>query len=326
MKIIEGHKVVSLASYFGGIGSAFILTQGYEEYNFFYEFNYEPREMYHTGTFELNFPSTKLIKRPELAVCAAADTEPDIIVGQPPCKRFSSLGMKNKNRHNFDPKESEYFDFLRFVNGMKPAFFILENLPKIKDFFEVKTGEILFKGKHLVSFPYTVKSYLLNALDFGVPQNRKRLFIIGSYEKEFNYSPPVYQHRIRRAFETECRWTLEDLDSLPEDATYNHEPVSHSIERVNGFIKLKPGESYYGTQNNRKLIPDKPAFTITSSKTHHVHYKYPRVLTVRERARLMGFPDSFKFVGKLTNQFDQTGCSIVPQITKDIIYQLVRFL
>ena len=88
----------------------------------------------------------------------------------------------------------------------------------------------------------------------------------------------------------------------------------HSDKRIEGFRKLKPGESYYSTQNNKRLIVDMPAGTVTSHCSRFVHPTAPRVLTVRETARLMGFPDDFVFYGTEGQQLDQVGKAVVPQV------------
>ena len=124
-----------------------------------------------------------------------------------------------------------------------------------------------------------------------------------------------------------CRKLIQDLEDEDSYETFNnHKVPNHSRERILGFSRLRPGDSYYGTQNNRRLDPDKPAYTITSHCTQHVHYKLDRVLTVRECARFMGFPDSFTFTGPTTKQLDQVGKAIVVPVIQDLLKQLVEYL
>jgi len=248
------------------------------------------------------------------------DREVDIIIGQPPCKAFSSLAVRKKNRLDFKIEDWEIYKFLKVIQKRRPKYFILENLTSVASSIWINeygvslinytTNEKLFielKG-------YNIQKHFLNAKYYNVPQNRERLFIIGDlgYFKYWFPNPKIKNFK-------NLKDILKGLDNTP-----NHIPSKHSQKRVEGFRKLKIGESYYGTQNNRRLDPDKPAPTMTSHRTQYVHPWESRVLTVREVARCQGFPDDFIFYGPKTLQYDQAGSSIVPQIIEDICKQILR--
>ena len=120
----------------------------------------------------------------------------------------------------------------------------------------------------------------------------------------------------------ESLFDMLDVDILEGYCTTNLEVSNHSKVRTEGFDRLKPGKSYYGTQNNKRLDLRKVGPTITSHRTQYVHPTLPRVLTVRESAAIMGFPNNFTFYGPRTKQFDQVGCAIVPQITNELCIQI----
>lgn len=239
---------------------------------------------------------------------------PDLLAGSPPCKRFSSLAVRKKDRHVFDPRELEVIKFFNVVQLLNPKAFILENLKKLSDFiqWDPETHSVLAGKGHLLFLQhYHIKLVVLDSYDYKVPQRRKRLYWIGIRE---NLIEDTKLFDSREPWKvgpgTAIRAAFRDVKNR-----FNMEVSSHSAERIVGFAKLQPGDSYYGTQNNRRLHWDKPSPTITSHRTSYVHPSKPRTLTVRETARLMGFVDHFLFYGTRTSQFDQVGCGITPPVT-----------
>ena len=116
--------------------------------------------------------------------------------------------------------------------------------------------------------------------------------------------------------------TVNDAFNKIDKCQWNMKIPNHSEKRLEGFSKLKIGDSYYGTQNNKRLDPNKPAGTIASHCSRFVHPSEPRVLTARETARLMGFPDYFRFFGSETEQLDQIGKAIVPQVAAALSFYI----
>lgn len=252
---------------------------------------------------------------------------PDVLIGSPPCKSFSSLAVRKKDRTDIaekDPRQLEYVRFLQCVAWTRPKVFVLENLRKVNDYIafdhnkslviSARTGEALvgLDGYDVSVFPR------INAKDYGVPQNRNRLFWVG-VRKDVGVAPTVFGQEERGE-------NVRDAFVCLDEFTPNMELPKHSAERTAGFAALKPGQSYYGTQNNKRIHWGKIGPTITSHRTQYVHPSEPRVLTVRETARIMGFPDDFIFYGPRTKQYDQVGCGISPRLAEALAVEIKRIL
>ena len=252
----------------------------------------------------------------------------DVIVSSPPCKRFSNLAIKDKNRHDFKTEDLEYIQVFRKIEDEQPIAFVVENLASIQKFFSYDPGTswiIDKEGKQIVCLAtYQVLSLKLDSFDFGVPQHRKRLYLVGILRRHRNHTPFQFYNPIRDMDE-EKKLTvgkaLSDVDGLPNMEAPNHKP-----ERIKGFQELAIGKSYYNTQNNLRIDPNRPSPTITSHRTAYVHPFLPRTLTVRETARLMGFPDDFIFYGPRTHQLDQVGCGVCPPVAKYLARWLRGFI
>ena len=123
---------------------------------------------------------------------------------------------------------------------------------------------------------------VLNTVNYDVPQSRKRAFLFLSDPKyKFTYVPPVNLN-VKNLSVGPLLKKLDEIRLNPESRLLNDELPNHSDKRIEGFSKLKPGESYYGGANNRRLDPSKICGVITSHRTRHVHPWYPRVLNVRK--------------------------------------------
>jgi len=240
--------------------------------------------------------------------------------------------MRKKDRLDFDPEELEYTRFLHAVQDLQPKIFVLENLPSIANHLAVKnelSGGASLRAvenqRTIVYLPnYRVQSFVLNSVFYGVPQRRNRLYLVGALRDLIPIDqgfPSIGYNRESAASGRTVKWAFEDLEGIP-----NMEVSNHSQRRIDGFSKLKPGQGYYGGQNNKRLYWDKPSPVITSHRTQHVHPEEPRTLTARECARLMGFSDHFVFYGSRTKQLDQVGCGICPPVAQHIAMQLLPLL
>lgn len=274
----------------------------------------------------------------------------DVIIGGPPCQGFSLSGPRNFN----DPRNKLYLSYIRLVEEIHPKAFVIENVPGLVGLFngEVKDNII----KKFAEMGYEVKYRILCAADYGVPQNRKRVVFIGvKGENAFEY--PIIQTE-----QVTCEMALSDLpplvDTLGEDVqsyatapqnayqklmreksdkVRNHIAASHS-EKVQHIISLVPDGGNYRDlpvefRESRnfhvawtRFHSQKPAPTIDTGHRHHFHYKYNRVPTVRECARLQSFPDDFIFLGNKTQQFRQVGNAVPPIMAQRIADQIRKLL
>jgi len=315
-------------------------------------FNLEPRTFVTDQVMKTNFPDIYFSRYP--GDIQASSLEADLIVGSPDCKIFSNLGTKRRAKNleaTSNPFNNDFFNFIDSVcEYARPDFFIVENVPNIlhhlnfQNEFKYKPGFYVeaIKSHGLGPFgkvnlrrhfrDYYVQGIILNSKDFKVPQSRKRFFLIGSKINHPLFNPDSLHRNTEITLERmrygETVGEAFDDISRSKSKTYlgkpfhNNEPPKHSSERVAGFSKLMPGDSYYGTQNNRRLYYDRLSWTVASSCSRFVHPVEPRTLTVRETARLMGWPDRFIFQGTSTQQLDQVGKSIVPQI----IFAIANYL
>lgn len=320
---------------YGGCGSAAVAARnlGLEV-----EYNYEPRGLHFLETFLKSFGNENSNIRNSMArinpLPEGSKYDADIMIGQPDCKIYSAL--RTRKKEDVSITKTQLYQFFGFVLDSDLKAFIVENLPKgidaILEYIKIKSfyDPNLEDGANYDASPrkklsdYHLTRIDINAKDY-LPQSRLRSFIVGTPKystKNFEFlsaSPDFLLNSSQKLIKD-----LEDEESY--EIFKNHKVAKHSPERIKGFSKLGPGISYYGTQNNRRLDPDKPAYTITSHCTQHVHYKLNRTLTVRECARFMGFPDTFEFCGPTTKQLDQVGKAIVVPVIQDLLSQLVVYL
>jgi len=264
----------------------------------------------------------------------------DIIIGGPPCQGFSIAGKRNIT----DTRNELYKSFVGFVDQLKPKAFVMENVPNI-----VSMGKGLIKNNIIHDFAslgYSTVVKILSSSDYGVPQNRRRAIFVGIKGKnEFDFS---------KLKKTSVVTSKEAISDLPEysilDATehiskplseyqmlmrnsfskvYNHVTTEHKEKTVKIISMVPDGGNYKdlprSLQSTRKvniawtrLNSNSPSFTIDTGHRHHFHYKFNRVPTVRESARIQSFPDSFIFSGTKTSQYKQVGNAVPPLLAKVI--------
>jgi len=271
----------------------------------------------------------------------------DIIVGGPPCQGMSLSGPRKFD----DPRNSLYRSFIRIVEEIRPKAFVIENVPGLVSLYggQIKNAII----EQFNELGYQVEYQVLTASDYGVPQQRKRVFFVGLQGKAFVFPEPCKT-------KVTCEMALSDLPPLSDSIglkigkyhkncqneyqkemrgrsseVHNHIAANHS-ERTKEIISLVPNggnykdlpDAYRNTRNFHvawtRFDRNGPAPTIDTGHRHHFHYEYNRVPTVRECARLQSFPDDFIFLGNKTDQFRQVGNAVPPLLAKEIASALIR--
>ncbi len=186
----------------------------------------------------------------------------------------------------------------------------------------------------LIDAGYSVHTVLLDAADFGVAQRRKRAFFFVTQHQieedqiqnclEVLKQPRVtVQHALRGLPTPEVR--PEDYDDEKEySGWYNHLAMRHSKKVINKIAALHPGT---GPMSYRKLDPSKPSKTLFSGhRAPPAHFSEPRSITVREAARLQGFPDSFRIYGSFGNQMQQVTNAVPPPLAKAVLKVLLELV
>ena len=281
------------------------------------------------------------------------DKSIDVIVGGPPCQGFSLSGPRNFD----DPRNKLYLAMIETVKEFKPKAFVIENVPGMARLYDGEVKREIFN--RFEKMGYSVNSKIVCAADFGVPQMRRRLIIVGVRGNEKYVFP---ESELSAEQYISCGEAISDLPSrkqrLGEEVDeytmkpkseyqkmmrknskklYNHVASNHT-KMVKDVIALVPEGGNHkdlpeGVGNSRKFNEawtryhsKKPSKTIDTGHRNHFHYKYNRIPTVRENARLQSFPDDFIFYGNRTQQNRQVGNAVPPLLGKAIAKQLKKYL
>jgi len=253
------------------------------------------------------------------------DFDADVIIGSPPCKSFS---FASQRRHRPDPENDLIFEFERFVRAIQPMGFVFENVVGLRVGWRRR---LVYKlKKTLEGDGYSVADVVLDAYDFGVPQHRKRLFLIGLREPLFFNPKRRLGGTVRDAFRGVEKvpnhvWTK----SRPETKrVMSFIPQGKSLSRVWHLLPndLKGRYSSFANMHNNiyyRLSWDRPSITICHPrKAMIIHPDENRVISVREAARLQGFPDFFTFTGGLNDQYQQVADAVPPPLARAIAMEL----
>ncbi len=243
-----------------------------------------------------------------------------LFVGGPPCQPFSIAANQrfakwgdNFKRVGFSHVKNGnlLFDFLRLIIEFKPKAFIIENVPGLRD---IDDGAQLAEAvRQLKDGGYRVEEpFVLNAARYGVPQQRMRLFIVGSRGRQaFKHVPPTMESVGSGNVLANCGIELA-----------NNETREHKAESILRYMRLDYGQRDQLGRVDR-LDPSLPSKTVIAGGMNgggrsHLHPEIPRTLSVRECARLQTFPDDYFFVGPSARQFTQVGNAVPPALAAQI--------
>ena len=311
---------------FAGIGG---FRQGFETQGFECVFSSEMNEHAQKMYFE-NFgdtPKGDITKIEENKI-----PKFDVVLGGFPCQPFSIAGEKNGFN---DTRGTLFFDIARIVKFHKPKAIVLENVKHFKNHDKGKTIKKVLET--LNELGYTTNWKILNAKDFGVPQNRERIIIVGSINGvkfDFNKLEINSNIKIKNILEDETS-KFEYLDESEYRIIENpKEQVSGLIFigyrnkniRKNGIRENTNHLSRTHKQPNRIYSSDGTHPTLSSQEASGrffiYHNKKVRKLTLKECYRLMGFSDDFKKIGSKAKQYNRVGNSIVIPMVEEIAKQV----
>lgn len=313
------------------------------------------------STFAQNHKKTRLFNADIRAIDSSIfkwndKAQQKIIFGGPPCQGFSTSNQKNRDLHN--PNNWLYKEYIRLVKEIRPDWVVFEN---VKGLIETENGYFLdavLKGFN--DLGYTTSHFILNSVDYGVPQKRNRLFIIASLhgtqlnppkpitrkpitvkdalsdlpdldngnvldEKEYKTIAENSYAKLMRKNRSSCTNNLITRNSQKIIDRYAHIPQGGNWEDIP--IELMDNyadASRCHTGIYRRLKEDEPSVVIGNyRKNMLIHPWKDRGLSVREAARLQSIPDSFKFNGSIGFQQQQVGNLVPPLLAKAVFKNLI---
>lgn len=306
-----------------------------------------------TSSFRRNHPRTKLVTA-DLSKATVDDVEReaggsvDGVFGGPPCQAFSEIGHRRAD----DPRRSLLGHFFRLVAGLRPAFFVMEN---VKGLGYADARPVLDDGLGALPGIYKlVGPVVLDAADFGAATRRPRLFVIGYDPERFNALSVKDIDNTKQQPAT-VRAAIGDLTSATEvgeadgydvwkiaqpgrpsnyaralrsrDGTFTgHRRTSHTPAVISRFDNV-PAGGVDSVGRHPRLDWDSQCPTLRAGtgndrgsfqSVRPIHPDEPRVITVREAARLQGFPDSFRFHPTIWHSYRMIGNSVSPLMAKAI--------
>lgn len=267
------------------------------------------------------------------------------IIGGPPCQGFSTVGKRKID----DPRNKMYLEFYKAVKLASPDFFLIEN---VKGMLTLNKGAFvkdLIERFGLQGLGYTISYQLLNAADYGIPQNRYRVFYVGMKDKKFDFPTPFdykltakdgisdlegatsecYGSDPQNDFQAKLR--VDQEKPLNQDYTNHSEQTISIISQVpdGGNIRDLPTEIWQVRKYNKafeRMGTFKPSNTIDTGHRNYFHYSEPRIPTVRESARLQSFPDNFEIIGTRGSQYKQVGNAVPPMLAQIIADKIKQIL
>lgn len=305
-------------------------------------------------TFEKNHKNSKTIladlfnDKPK-TLMQQVKSKIDVIVGGPPCQGFSIAGKRMID----DPRNLLYKSFVEFVEVVKPKAFVMENVPNI-----ISMNDGLIKKQIIEDFEnlgYVVEVKVLNASEYGVPQNRRRAFFVGTissikvpfvFPDKFSYIintkeaiSDLPEATLADGSNYLCKPASSYQEFMRRDSTgiFNHQATMHNQNTIEIINQVPDGGNYKSLpiilQSTRKvniawtrMSSWKPCFTIDTGHNHHFHFAYNRVPTARESARIQSFPDNYIFFGNKGSQLKQIGNAVPPLLAKEVAISLKKVL
>ena len=310
------------------------------------------------SSYKKNNPETEMINEDitqlNIECVFSKYKDADIVLGGPPCQGFSQKGKRLSLK---DPRNYLFRYFAKVVNFVKPKYFVMENVPNL-----LTTSNGYFKDEIIDIFSkmgYGVNLDVLNAADYGVPQNRRRAIIIGalnghkiSMPKKISEKVTTWEAISDLAFLKSGEGSFEQEYRMPPQTSYqkdrrknstklfNHQATKHSLSAIkrmqlipeNGDKSDLPKELltksiYSGTWG--RIIKNSQSVTITTrfdtpSSGRFTHPFLNRAITVREAARIQSFDDDTIFWGPKSSQMKQVGNAVPPKLAYYIAQQIIK--
>lgn len=252
-----------------------------------------------------------------------------------PCNDFSVVGEQKGINGVYGPL---YSYGVKAIKYFKPKWFLAENVGGLKNSNEGTAFSIILN--ELFNTGYSIYPHLYKFNEYGVPQNRQRIIIIG-IRKDLEITFKVPSTKPYERVDVSVKNAIEN-PPIPKNFP-NHDFTKQSLQVIERLKYIKPGENAFTaklpnhlvlnvkgakiSQIYKRLEANKPSYTITGSGgggTHVYHWKENRALTNRERARLQTFPDSFEFMGSKESVRKQIGMAVPPQGAQIIFEAILK--
>jgi DNA (cytosine-5)-methyltransferase 1 len=257
----------------------------------------------------------------------------DLFVGGSPCQSFSAVGAKNGQE---DARGTLFYDYARLVNEIKPKVFIFENVKNLLNHDKGNTWNTIRTIFDKLGYFYEVK--VLNSKEFGIPQNRRRIFVVGFKKREF-------LNKFKFPSPKELKFNTKDF--LIEQNTLGSIKFDENglirIDNIKGICEekyfLSPKLLNYVMKSGTKSFYQEPKIDLEIARTilstmgnrhragvdNYVTVSGKiRMLNEREAFRLMGFTDDFKIVVSRAQAYKQAGNSIVVDVLMELVNSIIN--
>jgi len=265
----------------------------------------------------------------------------DLLVGGSPCQSFSTVGFKGGLE---DARGTLFYEYARIIKEVNPKVFIYENVRGLTTHDKGNTWNII-KGI-FKSLNYTItEPQILNAVDYGIPQNRRRVFVVGirndiKIDKQFEYPKPVdLKFSMKQFLESRCEFGNFKYDSNGEINVIESEFDSSRVDDkyvlsdlVRKYV-LTPGTKTFRTSTKYDLDVARTILSTMGNRHRAGVDNYMtdkggedklRMLTEREALRLMGYSDDFKIVVSRAQMYKQAGNSIVVDVMLAVVREIFK--
>lgn len=338
-------KIIDLFAGVGGMSLGFEMT-GFEVV-LANEYDTSIAEAYVNNRANANMIVADITKLDIQKTFGAYINNVDVVIGGPPCQGFSQKGQRKSIN---DERNFLFKYFYNVVKLVQPKYFVMENVPNL---LTSENGYFLEEIQKLFEkIGYTIHADVLNAADFGVPQNRRRAFILGKkgsqllLPKSAEVKTTIWDAISDLAYLGSGEGLSQQDYLIPTQSLYqkklrgknkvlhNHVATKHSqlaLKRLslipqNAGKEVLPKEHltksiYSGTWT--RMRKDEISVTITTrfdtpSSGKFTHPFLDRAITVREAARIQSFPDDFVFIGNKGSQMKQVGNAVPPLLASAI--------
>jgi len=307
---------------FSGAGGFSI---GFDKANFKNIFSIDIQSDF-SETYKYNFPNHNLIVK-DIALLTneeileyTKNKEVTVVIGGPPCQGFSIAGNIGRKFID-DPRNKLFKEFARVVKTVKPQFFVMENVARLLTHNKGQTKQEIIDTFEAMG--YKIICNVLNSVDYGVAQIRRRAIFIGTKENiPLSFPLPTHSEPIsvKEVIGHLPKISSGETSDIPNHVAMNHTeqmlqkmsyiPDGGSREHIPEQLRPKSGDIRKYIKYNSK----KPSICITGDMRKVFHYEQNRALTVKELALIQSFPENFVFKGNTISQQQQVGNAVPPNL------------